>query len=147
MLQKLQTQDFSGARGPSQSRVSLPNCVSARGGHISPPTLPPCCLRMRAVSKCSFFCLQLAASCLQWSFFTYSCAWELFYLQSELLLRTPPACYRGLSKVSRTLRGHSRDTFQTLRSSGRPEGPWRHPVGHFFGHSGVTLGWGPGSHL
>ena len=29
------------------------------------------------------FYLQLEASCLQWSVFTYSCAWEFFYLQLE----------------------------------------------------------------
>ena len=36
-------------------------------------------------------------------------------------------------KVSRTLWGHSRDTFWTLRSPG-PGGPRRHPVGHSLGH-------------
>ena len=30
------------------------------------------------------FCLQLEASCLQGSFFTYTCVWELFCLQLEL---------------------------------------------------------------
>ena len=46
----------------------------------------------------------------------------------------------SVRKVSRTLRGHSRDTFWTLRSPG-PEGPWGHPPGHsvehpdFRGHS------------
>ena len=25
---------------------------------------------------CNFFCLQLEASCLQWSFSTYSCVWD-----------------------------------------------------------------------
>ena len=30
------------------------------------------------------FCLQLEASCLQWSFFTYSDSWEHFWLQFEL---------------------------------------------------------------
>ena len=30
------------------------------------------------------FCLQLEASCLQLSFFAYSCVFELFYLQLEL---------------------------------------------------------------
>ena len=33
---------------------------------------------------CSLFCLQLEVSCLQWSFFTYSCVWDLFYLQLQL---------------------------------------------------------------
>ena len=43
--------------------------------------------------------------------------------------RVSPECQRGV----RTLRGHSRDTFWTLRSPG-PEEPWRHPVGHSLGH-------------
>ena len=34
------------------------------------------------------FCLQLEASCLQWSFFTYSCVLELFCLQLEPFLLT-----------------------------------------------------------
>ena len=38
----------------------------------------PCSFRMQPS------CLQLEASCLQWSFFTYSCVWELSYLQLEL---------------------------------------------------------------
>ena len=32
------------------------------------------------------FCLQLEASCLQWSFFAYSCVLDLFYLRLELSL-------------------------------------------------------------
>ena len=35
-----------------------------------------------------FFCLQVEASCLQWSFFTYSRQFQLFYLQLELFLLT-----------------------------------------------------------
>ena len=38
-------------------------------------------------------------------------------------------CPRSVKKVSRTLRGHSRVTFWTLRRPG-PEGPQRHPEGH-----------------
>ena len=64
---------------------------------------------------------------------------------------TPPACYRNLSGPSGpkcpgsvprgvrdtflTLRGHSLDTFWTLRAPG-PEGPQRHPKGHFRDTSG-----------
>ena len=40
-----------------------------------------------------------------------------------------PKCPRSVKKVSRTLWGHSRDIFWTLRSPG-PEGPQRHPEGH-----------------
>ena len=43
--------------------------------------------------------------------------------------RVPPECQKGV----RTLQGHSRDTFWTLRCSG-PEGPRGHPVGHSVGH-------------
>ena len=42
-------------------------------------------------------------------------------------------CPRSVKKVSGTLRGHSRDTFWTLRSLG-PKGPRGHPVGHSLGH-------------
>ena len=34
--------------------------------------------------RIQFFCLQLEASCLQWSFLPYSCVSELFWLQFEL---------------------------------------------------------------
>ena len=44
-------------------------------------------------------------------------------------------CPRSVKKVSRTLRGHSRDTFWTLRSPG-PEGPQRHLEGHSWDTSG-----------
>ena len=43
--------------------------------------------------------------------------------------KTCPECPRSVKKVSRTLRGHSRDTFWTLRSPG-PEGPQKHAEGH-----------------
>ena len=52
----------------------------------------------------------------------------------------------SVQKLSRTLRGHSQDTFWTLRSPW-PEGSWRHPVGHSVGHpsfSGTLLGNSPG---
>ena len=42
-------------------------------------------------------------------------------------------CPRSVKKVSGTLRGHSRDTFWTLRSPG-PKGPRGDPVGHSLGH-------------
>ena len=43
------------------------------------------------------FCLQLEASCLQLSFFAYSCAWELFCLQLELLYLQLKLFYSQLS--------------------------------------------------
>ena len=42
-------------------------------------------------------------------------------------------CPRSVPDTFLTLRGHSRDTFWTLRSPG-PEGPREHPVGHSLGH-------------
>ena len=42
-------------------------------------------------------------------------------------------CPRSVRDTFLTLRGHSRDTFWTLRSPG-PEGPRGHPVGHSLGH-------------
>ena len=57
--------------------------------------------------------------------------------------RVSPEC---LGHLSQTLRGHSRDTFWTLRSPG-PEGPQRHP-GHSVGHppfSGTLSGTLPGT--
>ena len=42
-------------------------------------------------------------------------------------------CPRSVKQVSRTLRGHSRDTFWTIQSPG-PKGNRRHPVGHSLGH-------------
>ena len=44
-------------------------------------------------------------------------------------------CPRSVRDTFLTLRGHSRDTFWTLRSP-RPEGPQRHPEGHFWDTSG-----------
>ena len=49
--------------------------------------------------------------------------------------RLSQECRRSVKKVSRTLRGHSRDTFWTLQRPG-PEGPQRHPEGHFRDTSG-----------
>ena len=48
-----------------------------------------CCVKRNPGPKntrfrMQFFCLQLEASCLQLSFFVYSCVWELFCLQFEL---------------------------------------------------------------
>ena len=37
------------------------------------------------------FCLQLTASCLQWSVFTYSCVWECFLLTVGAVLHTASA--------------------------------------------------------
>ena len=58
----------------------------------------PCTNRNRAELKrghpaygtiwMQLFCLQLEVSCLQSSFFAYSCVWELFYLQLELFCLT-----------------------------------------------------------
>ena len=42
-------------------------------------------LHLESCNGCSF-CIQLEAACLQWSFVTYNCDWELSYLQMELLL-------------------------------------------------------------
>ena len=60
---------------------------------------------------CSFFGLQLKASCLQLSFFAYSCVWVLFCLQFELfdlqfglfcLTSTLTDCKQRSSTVSKT---------------------------------------------
>ena len=43
------------------------------------------CTSHRVEKGCNLFCLQFEASCLQWSFFTYSCVWELFACSSSFL--------------------------------------------------------------